>query len=77
MSESTPRLVRVPAELPEVRILRLQPGDVLVFSCEKFMDDAEVDRIRQQTAARFPGHEAIVLDGGLTLDIARREGSAP
>ena len=74
MTESTAGLVRVPAELPEVRILRLQPGDVLVLQCEKFLDREEAHYITQQLAARFPGHEAIVLDGGVTLDIARREG---
>lgn len=73
MTESTAGLVRVPAELPEVRILRLEPGDVLVLQCEKFLDREEASYITEQVAAYFPGHEAIVLDGGVTLDIARKE----
>jgi regulator of RNase E activity RraA len=66
--------VRVPAELPEVRILRLEPGDVLLITCPQRVDDAMYGEITERMAVMFPGHRCALLDGGLGLDIMRAEG---
>ena len=61
-------------ELPEVRILRLQPGDTLLISSQLRLDQAEFDAISKTFAERFPGHPVALLDGGLNLDILRKDG---
>ncbi len=65
----------VPAELPEVRILRLQPGDKLLVSCDKLLDHRDVEMIRQNFGASCPGYPVLVLEGSLRLDILREDGA--
>lgn len=65
---------KAPVELPEVRILRLEPGDVLLLSARRRVSDAEVEAIGLQVRARFPDHEMVLLDNGLILDILRKTG---
>lgn len=61
-------------ELPEVRILRLQPGDTLLITADQYVGESEFDAISQNLAKRFPGHPVALLDGGLHLDILRKGG---
>jgi hypothetical protein len=63
-----------PVELPQVRILHLEPGDVLLISAPHMLTDADVAAIGQRVKAKFPGHDVAVLDNGLTLDILRKVG---
>jgi len=63
-----------PVELPEVRILRLQPGDTLLLTAEHQVTEAELDAIGKNLAERFPGHPVVLLDNGLSLDILRKDG---
>lgn len=60
-------------ELPEARILRLEPGDTLVLRYGKLLTDMEADEILSRIKADFPDHRVVVLDGGATLDVLRRE----
>jgi len=60
-------------ELPEVRILRLQEGDVLLFQSPRCLTDKEADVLVKRIGAAFPGHRALVVEGGVELAVARIE----
>lgn len=74
MTEIPDGYTPAPVELPEVRILRLEPGDMLLVSSPLRLSDADVAFIGDRLKGKFPGHEAVILDGGLTLDILRKGG---
>lgn len=59
-----------PPELEGVRILRLEPGDVLVLRAERRVSVAEANQLRERMESVFPGHKSLVLDG-VTLEVAR------
>ena len=59
--------------VPDVEILRLQPGDTLVITSLVPLTDEHVASLRDDLGARFPGHQAIILDGGITLSVLRKE----
>lgn len=65
---------QAPVELPEVRILRLEPGDVLLLMSPHRLSDAEVDEIRTRVGVVFPDHRMALLGDGMTLDILRKGG---
>jgi len=60
--------------VPDVQILRLQPGDTLVITSPVWLSDQQVDEIKTSLKERFPGHQALLLDGGATLSVLRKEG---
>lgn len=60
-------------ELPEVRILRLQPDDVLLLSTKRRLSYAEFDEIEKYAGAAFPGHRCAILEDGMTLDVLRKQ----
>ncbi len=64
---------KVPAQFPEVRILRLEPGDVLLITVPGRLSDAEFTALSSRMKAQFPDHPMGVLEGGATLDIVRQE----
>jgi hypothetical protein len=64
----------------DVRVLRLRPGDVLVFKAQKVLSQAQVERITEQAKALLilSGHEGVnvaVLDDKTDIEILRREDS--
>lgn len=69
-----PVIAAGPIELPEVRILRLQPGDKLVLAADHEVTDAEFEAISKQFAQHVPGHKVLLLERGLSLDILRKDG---
>ena len=60
-------------ELPEVRILRLQEGDVLLFQAPGRLTDEESATMVERIEVTFPGHRAPVLEDGVALTVARIE----
>lgn len=60
-------------ELPEVRILRLQEGDVLLFQAPERLTDKESATMVERIEATFPGNRALVLEHGVALTVARIE----
>jgi hypothetical protein len=64
--------VAVPdVELPEVRILRLREGDVLLFQAPQRLSDNEAATMVEQIEATFPGHRALVVENGVEVTVAR------
>lgn len=52
-------------ELPEAKVLRLQPGDIIVLQTN--LTTAEAVALSERVKARFPQHENLILSGGLAL----------
>jgi hypothetical protein len=54
--------------LDSIQRVRLDPGDVLVLRCDTHLSADECRAIKASAARAFPGHEAMLLTGGLRLD---------
>lgn len=64
----------VPSELPEVRLLRVQPGDVIALFIEKHITDAEFEELSARMRVSFPDNKIALFEGGVKVSILRREG---
>jgi len=66
---------RVPDGDREIRFLgdlqriKAEPGDVFVLQCDGFLSDKSVSYISERFDALFPGHQVMVLDGGMKLGV--------
>jgi hypothetical protein len=58
-------------QFQEARVLRLQPGDVLVMSVNHQLSDRETAELRQQANVLFPDHEVLVLGPDVNVTVAR------
>lgn len=58
-------------EVGRLKVMGLQPDDVLVIEVSDRLPTATRDKIAAQITAALPGHTCIVLDGGMTLKAAR------
>jgi hypothetical protein len=74
VTESAERFARVLPELPEIRILRLQPGDVIALFMEKNIAEADFRILSERMRAKFPDNEIALFEGGMTIGILRKEG---
>ncbi len=74
MTEDLEGYAQVPPQFPEVRILRLRPGDVLLLHLPQDIDDMEIDAVMKDMAKAFPGHSCVALDERFGLDVLRKEG---
>jgi hypothetical protein len=59
------------AEYESVRILRLQPGDVIVVRIADRIDKPAAEAIRDDLKPKFPDHEVLVLGPDADLEIVR------
>lgn len=57
--------------LRHLRVLRLEPGDVLVYRFQGRMDRAFVAGVQEQLEQAFPGTRAVVIDSGADLGVVR------
>lgn len=60
-------------ELPHVQVVRLRPGDVLVFHVENPLTDQEFEDIAASAKKLFPHNEAMVIEAGTRLAVVRRD----
>lgn len=58
-------------EVPAVKLLRLEPGDVLVVETDTILSNESSRRIGSLIEREFPGHRVVVLDAGTRLKVAR------
>lgn len=72
--ERDPAPTPAPPPQRDIRVLRLQPGDVLIMRTPTRLSQIDQEGIRQQVEKQFPGHKCLVLTDGLELDIAREMG---
>lgn len=59
----------------EVRVLRIQPGDVMIVRVHEDITDAEVAFLKEQMTKLFPGHKCMVFVEGMELSVAREKAS--
>lgn len=61
------------------RILRLQPGDVLVYRTTRRISDQEADDLKREFRENLPGYKVLLAECGDDIDIARpiTAGEAP
>ena len=56
-----------PIELAEAKVLRLQPGDIVVFETDTHLSCEQAQRLIDQAKAKIPGHEVLLLSGGVSM----------
>jgi hypothetical protein len=54
-----------------VRVMRLQPGDVIVVEVDYPVSQADQDAFTRRLERTFPGHTGFVIDNGARLSVAR------
>ena len=57
-----------------LHVLRIEPGDVLVFSHPGRLSDVARDAITGKTVRAFPGHYVMLLEEGMQLGVVREGG---
>lgn len=55
----------------EMRIVRLEDGDMVVLEIEKALTEERISEIKAILAAHFAGHKVMVLHAGMKLSILR------
>lgn len=60
-----------PAELAEIKVLRLQPGDVIIARFDVDVSEDSAIEVKQKLEEEFPGHEVLVCCG-FELEVARK-----
>lgn len=55
----------------DLTILDVKPGDTILLRHEKHIDDTDRAAITGSVTRQFPGHEVLILDGGLELSVLR------
>jgi hypothetical protein len=65
----------LPTEVEEVRVLRLQPGDIIVANLAERSGTTweAAEKLRERLKEAFPDHEVLVCSG-FTLEVARPPG---
>lgn len=53
-----------PLELREARILRLEPGDTVIYTSHEQLSDRECDDLTKRLAALFPDNPIIITTRG-------------
>lgn len=56
-----------------IEALALQPGDVLVVHCQKPLSHEQESMLSRFVQSRIPGHNVLVMSGGLDLCVVRKE----
>lgn len=74
MSGALEGYAKVPAELPEARILRLEPGDIIALRVSYQMSDREYDELSRRCKNVFPDHRIVVFERMDSIDILRPGG---
>ena len=73
----TPPMPKVKSPKPEddpivkKEVIQIQPGDVLVLTCNEELDEKRVEEIGSEFELMFPDNKTIILGGGSTLDVHR------
>jgi hypothetical protein len=60
----------------DLTVLDIKPGDKILIRSALHITDAEIAAIEKTLKGSLPGHQVIVIDGGLELSVLRPEGKA-
>lgn len=55
--------------LEHAQVMNLAPGDVIILRSEGRLTMEQAEALRQRVEGMFPGHQVIVLGGGLELAV--------
>lgn len=58
-------------EIESLKVLQLQPNDVLVLTCETLMSDSEKKNVSTRLAKLFP-NKILILDSGVDIAVIRK-----
>jgi len=58
-----------------LEVLRVEPGDILVLSCEQTLTCAARSGLSAAMEARLPGHTYIILGPGQKVGVIREGGT--
>lgn len=58
---------------PQVRILDLKPGDILVLSSSKPLTQKVIEQLRADLNKNWPNQKLMILDESFTLTIAKND----
>lgn len=64
-----------PEWLEHLSVLRLEPGDTLVFRTRDMPSSDQIAQFSRTVEREFPGHKCIVLTDGMEIGVVR-EGEA-
>lgn len=64
---------RPPSVFESAKVIRLLPGDVVLFRCPQNLSDPVRERVAELLNELFPAHESIILDGGQDVAVIRPE----
>jgi len=59
--------------IEEVRVARVQPGDVIVLMTSKQIGQEQAEVMYDQLKALFEGHRVAILEDGMFLEVLRPE----
>jgi hypothetical protein len=57
--------------LEEATVLRLEPGDVIVYKAQRALTQDTQAWIQETLASTFPGHKVVILDDRGDLTVVR------
>lgn len=60
-------------DLQEVRVLRVQPGDVVVFKNSGKLSMYDAHELHKRMKAFFPGNDILIVDSGGTVEVVRKD----
>ncbi len=58
----------------EMRVVRLEPGDIIVVSTPRRLTHEDVQDIRDHVTAFFGEYEIAVLEDGMQMQVVRKDG---
>jgi hypothetical protein len=63
IAEAFAELHPIVLPLVDATVLKIEPGDILVFTVDHPLSDAEHDFMMELIESQFPGHQCVVLEG--------------
>ena len=60
-------------EKANVSVLHVCPGDKILFSFEEVLNDLQREKLPEHLQSYFPGHDVLILDRGVRVEILRKE----
>lgn len=65
-------LASEPIMLKSMSVLRLEPGDALVFKLDRIVSRDTTDHIQEVVSSIWPGTRALILEAGMDIGVVRR-----
>lgn len=60
-------------DIESVNVMNLKPGDTIVITAERPLRPENAEHIKTLMEKKFPGHQCLVLEKGLSLEVLHPE----